>query len=63
MSQMETTSTSKVQIVENPALDAYRRHIQDDSDYRPAIREYLIRSRQELVEAVRRRAAENLAKK
>ena len=50
----------KVEVVENPALEAYRRHLQDGSDYKLVYREYLTQSRQELSEAVRRRAAESL---
>ena len=63
MPQTQRTHSAKVEVVENPALDAYRRHLQDNSDYRPAIREYLDRSRQRLEEAVKRRAADSLAKK
>jgi hypothetical protein len=63
MEKIKDASTPKVEVVENPALDAYRRHLQDGSDYKLVYREYLMQSGQELSKAVQRRAAESLRKR
>lgn len=63
MIQTKQVEQPKVVVVENSALEAYRRHLQDGSDYLPAYREYLVRTQQDLSKAVKRRAAENLNSK
>ena len=63
MIQAKQVEQPKVVIVENSALDAYRRHLQDGSDYLPAYRDYLLRTQRGLSEAVKRRAAENLKRR
>lgn len=60
MGDVKQIKLSKVEVVENPVLEAFRRHLQDGSDYKVVYRDYLTQTQRELSEAVRRRAAENL---
>lgn len=63
MAQDKQSISSSVVTIPTPALDAFRRHLQDGSDYLGAYREQLSQSRKDLDDVVRRRAAESLQTK